>query len=192
MEAVFTIRAGVAVMTRRLFALALALGFALPQLALAQTPTKPEPTQEELEKQFSETMTGATLVGTFTIDGVNEGKPLTEDKYTLGKVYKLKNGLWQIEARIQYGDHDVKVPLALTVKWAGDTPVILVTDMPIPGLGTYTSRVMFYRGQYVGTWSGRDHGGLMYGKVVKAGEEVKPADTKPAETKTETKSTDSK
>ena len=170
-------------MTRRLFALAVLCGFALSHLAQAETPGKPEPTQEELEKQFSETMSGATLVGTFTIDGLNDGKPLKEDRYTLGKVFKLKNGLWQIEARIQYGEHDVKVPLALTVKWAGDTPLIMVTDMPIPGLGSYTARVMFFRGQYAGTWSGRDHGGQMFGKIVKAGEEAKPAETKPAETK---------
>ncbi|REK12774.1 MAG: hypothetical protein DWQ37_11145 [Planctomycetota bacterium] len=127
-----------------------------------------KPSQEELEKKFAETMSGATLVGRFTISGVNDGEPLKEDRYTLGKVYKLKNGLWSFEARIQYGDHDVKLPLALTVEWAGDTPVITVTKVAFPGLGTYTARVLVYDDQYAGTWSGSDHGGQMFGKIVPA------------------------
>ncbi len=140
---------------------------------------KPQPTQAELEKQFGDTMSGATLVGRFTVDGQDLDKPLKEDRYTLGKVSKLKNGLWSFETRIQYGDHDVKLPLALEVKWAGDTPVITVTDVLVPPLGTFTARVLVYRDQYAGTWGGANHGGQMFGRIVKAGAEEKPAE-KPA------------
>jgi hypothetical protein len=151
--------------------------FALAPAAFAQdTGDKPEPSQEELEKQFAETMTGATLVGQFTVSGLNDGKPLKEDRYTLGTVKKLKNGFWSFEARIQYGDHDVKLPLALPVKWAGDTPVITVTNVAFPGLGTYSARVLIYKGEYAGTWGGATHGGQMFGKIIKAGAEAKPAD----------------
>lgn len=136
---------------------------------------KPAPTQEELEKEFSETLSGATLVGRFTIVEAGKEQPLNEDRYTLGKVFKLPNGLWQFETRIQYGKHDVKLPLALHVKWAGDTPMISMTDIAVPGLGIFTARVLFYRGQYAGTWSGKDHGGHMFGKIEKAGAE-KPAE----------------
>jgi len=141
---------------------------------------KPVPNQEELEKQFAETLTGATLVGRFTVVGEDGEQPLKEDRYTLGKVFKLPNGLWQFETRIQYGDHDVKLPLALKVEWAGDTPMISMTDIGVPGLGTFTARVLFYRGQYAGTWSGKDHGGHMFGRIEKAGEQpaAKPADAK--------------
>ena len=139
----------------------------------------PAPSQEELEKQFAETMSGATLVGNFTIVGQGGDKPFKEDRYTLGKVSKLPNGLWSFEARIQYGDHDVKLPLALPVKWAGDTPMISVTDVTFPGLGTYSARVLVYRGWYAGTWHGGDHGGHMFGRIVRAGAEEKAAD-KPA------------
>jgi hypothetical protein len=51
------------------------------------------------------------------------------------------------------------------VKWAGDTPVITLTDMTIPGLGTYTARVMVYRDHYAGYWSAGDHGGQMWGRI---------------------------
>jgi hypothetical protein len=131
-----------------------------------------EPNQEELEKQFSEKLTGATLVGQFTVSDMNDGKPLAQDRYTLGSVKKLPSGFWQFETRIQYGEKDVKLPLALPVKWAGDTPVITVTNVAFPGLGTYSARVLFYGDSYAGTWSGKTHGGEMWGKIVPKGQDV--------------------
>ena len=57
------------------------------------------------------------------------------------------------------------------MKWAGDTPVISVTNVAFPGLGTYSARVVIYGDSYAGTWDGKDHGGQMFGKIVKKGEE---------------------
>src|SRR5690606_28550966 len=137
----------------------------------------------ELEQKFSEKLSGATLVGQFTVSDMNDGKPLAQDKYQLGKVYKLPNGLWSFEARIQYGEHDVKLPLALPVKWAGDTPVISVTKVAFPGLGTYSARVLFYDDSYAGTWSGKTHGGEMWGKIVPKGQDVPELKSEPLEAK---------
>jgi hypothetical protein len=169
-------------MTYRRVAFALGCLLVFAATALAQdAPDKPaEPSREELEKKFAETMTGATLVGRFTVTGTADDKPLAEDRYTLGTVKKLKEDLWSFEARIQYGGRDVKLTLALPVKWAGDTPVISVTNVAFPGLGTYSARVVVYDGQYAGTWGGKDHGGQMFGKIVRENEE--PADdAKPAD-----------
>ena len=47
-----------------------------------------------------------------------------------------------------------------------DTPVITLTDISILGFGTYTARVILYRGQYAGTWSGKNYGGQLFGKIV--------------------------
>ncbi len=129
------------------------------------------PSQEQLEKKLAETLTDATLVGQFTVVGRNDDKPLAQDRYSLGTVKKLKDDLWSFEARIQYGENDVKLTLALPVKWAGDTPVISVSNVAFPGLGTYTARVVIYGDQYAGTWSGSDHGGQMFGKIVKEQQE---------------------
>ena len=168
--------------------LALLLLFATPAIAEDAPPEKSDakpdaPSQEELEQKLSEQLTGATLVGQFTASDMNDGKPLAQDRYTLGKVHKLPNGLWSFEARIQYGEHDVKLPLALPIKWAGDTPVITVTNIAFPGLGTYSARVLFYGDSYAGTWSGSKHGGEMWGRIVPAGAEVETEDSadKPAE-----------
>lgn len=145
------------------------------QVALAQQAAtaddRPAPNQEELEKQFAEKMSGATLVGQFTTREQGVERPLAKDRYTLGKVHKLPNGLWSFETRIQYGDHDVKLPLALQVKWAGNTPVITLDDVLVPGLGTFTARVLVYGNEYAGTWSGGDHGGHLFGRIAKAKDE---------------------
>ena len=72
---------------------------------------------------------------------------------------------------MQYGGHDLKVPVELQVKWAGDTPVITLTDTPVAGMGSFTARIVIYRGQYAGTWSGgKGHGGQLFGKIVKSGQ----------------------
>ena len=90
---------------------------------------------------------------------------------TEGSVVKrLESGDWLIQSRIRYGDHDVTIPLTLPIRWAGDTPVICVDDMLIPGLGTFTARVMIYRGHYAGFWTGVDHGGHLFG-VIEAAKE---------------------
>jgi hypothetical protein len=57
--------------------------------------------------------------------------------------------------------------MPLKVFWAGDTPVISLTDLSIPGLGTYTARVMVYRDQYAGTWKAKDHGGHLFGRITR-------------------------
>src|SRR5207237_8784736 len=72
---------------------------------------------------------------------------------------------WEFRARIHFGNKDGTIPIQTPVKWAGDTPVISVTDFGFPGLGTYTARVMIYGDHYAGTWSGHDHGGHLWGRV---------------------------
>lgn len=133
----------------------------IPLLAAAPA-TQPAPA--DLEKQFEQTMTNATLVGHFTVG--DDGAPHAE-KYEITSARKvpLTQDKWLITSRIQYGDHDLTVPIIVPVKFAGDTPVISVTDLSIPGMGTYSARVLIYRDHYAGTWSARDHGGHLYGRI---------------------------
>src|SRR5690242_4632564 len=100
--------------------------------------------QEELEKQFAEKLTGATFVGHYTTGEINENTKLPEERYEITKASKLKDDYWLIQTRIQYGDHDVTLPLPLRVVWAGDTPVITLDAVPVPGLGTFTARVLVH------------------------------------------------
>jgi hypothetical protein len=129
-------------------------------------------TQAELEKKFAETLSGAALVGFHTDSDKPAGK-LTEERYILSKVSKLKDDYWLFMARIKYGERDMTLPLTLQVKWAGDTPIITLTDLAIPLLGKFSARVVIYEGSYAGTWSGAKHRGHLFGKIVKEMKEVK-------------------
>ena len=62
----------------------------------------------------------------------------------------------------------VTVPVPVEVKWAGETPVITLDEVTIPGLGTFSSRVVLDRGRYAGTWSHDKVGGHMFGTIVAA------------------------
>jgi len=122
--------------------------------------------QEKLEKKFEKEMQGATLVGHFTVDGKPNGNPMREERYEIASAKKVQGDQWLLTARIKYGEHDVNVPIPLNVYWAGDTPVISLTNLTIPGLGSgFTSRVMFFEGRYAGTWQHGKVGGNLWGKI---------------------------
>src|ERR1700730_10472839 len=121
--------------------------------------------QTGLEQKFQQMMSGVTLIG-HSANSNGESVP-GEEKYVIEKVSKLAGETWLFHVRIQYGSHDVPAPLPVTIKWAGDTPVITITNLTIPGLGTYTARVLLYEDQYAGTWSSKDHGGQVFGKIVR-------------------------
>jgi hypothetical protein len=123
--------------------------------------------QEELEKKFQVTLSGATLQGHFTSSRDENAAASKEDKYTIASVTKLQGDVWLFNARIQYGAHDVTLPLPLRVVWAGDTPVITLDKFPVPGMGEFTARVMVFDNQYAGMWDGGNHGGLLFGKITK-------------------------
>lgn len=140
----------------------IALGLMASVTAHAQSTRPAEPGREALEKQFEQALSGATLAGFFT---QNDSAP-KPDRYTISSAKKLPLGdRWLLTARIQYGDKDVTVPVIVPVKFADDTPVITVTDLPIPGMGTYWARVMIYRDRYAGTWGGGGHEGHLWGKI---------------------------
>ena len=121
----------------------------------------------ELEKKFKETLENSFMIGRWAMQGDGKLGGARDEKYTINSVRKGEGDQWIITSRMQFGDVDVDVPVPVDVLWAGDTPVITVTKLPIPGVGTYTARVLIYENTYAGTWSGGDHGGLMNGVIVK-------------------------
>ena len=136
--------------------------FLLPLLVstlLAQAPAL-----NALEKEFQESLTGVTLEGQSTHDG----KPgVADDHYNIEKIEKTSGDNWTFYVRVNLQGKEMTLPLPIEIKWAGDTPVITLTDKSLPGMGTYTARVVVYRGNYAGTWSGRNGGGKIFGKIVK-------------------------
>lgn len=119
----------------------------------------------DLERDFAERMRNVVLVGHFTVEGQQRRDGLPE-RYEIAEVTKLDGNRWRFEARVQYGDVDATVPMVLPVEWAGDTPVVSITDFAIPGLGDeFGARVVFYDSRYAGTWDHGQYGGMMYGTI---------------------------
>jgi hypothetical protein len=146
----------------------LAIFLLISAFVLAQDAAPPPPLElNAAEKQFQESLNNVTLTGYFT---QGDGKELTEDKYVIERVTKVKEDTWKFEARIQYNKKDFKVAMPLPVKFAGDTPVISLTNFAVPGFGSFTARVVMYNGAYAGTWGSagaNGHGGKLFGKIVK-------------------------
>jgi hypothetical protein len=117
-------------------------------------------------RTFTDSMSGVTLVGFST--RLNREGLSNEERYHIDSVSHMTGDTWLFKTRLKYGEREIPVPVPLTVKWAGDTPVITLTDLSIPGVGTYTARVLLYRDQYAGTWSGKNVGGELFGRIVRA------------------------
>lgn len=145
-----------------------------PAARAAQEEAKAEvrvPDRAALEADFARRMQGAKLVGFFTDDRAGAGKELSEETYTFGKLEKLEGDRWRIEAGMAYGGRSFSFPIVVEILWAGDTPVLSITDLAIPLVGTFTARVVFHGERYAGIWSAPDHGGQMFGRVVRAAPE---------------------
>jgi hypothetical protein len=120
--------------------------------------------QEAREQAFAKKLTGAKMAGLFSLDGKNSdaNKP---DKYQLVSAKKVNGDDWIITSKMKVGEAEIDVPVPIKVYWANDTPVMSLTDLTIPGVGTFTARVMFYGDRYAGTWQHGDVGGHMWGVI---------------------------
>ncbi|MEE2638868.1 MAG: hypothetical protein VYE68_16730 [Acidobacteriota bacterium] len=118
-----------------------------------------------LERDFTERMQDVTMVGHFTIEG-RETRGGSPERYEIASVTKVGQDQWRFEVRMVYASVDVTLPVVVPMVWAGDTPMVSITDFSIPGLeGTFTSRVFFYTDRYAGSWQHGQYGGLMYGHI---------------------------
>ena len=121
----------------------------------------------DAERQFADRMRNVDMVGTFTVWGREERTPRT-DRYEIVSVEKIADDQWRFNTKMDCcGLNGTTMPIAVPMRWVGDTPVIMMTNAGLPGIGTYTVRVFFYGDRYAGTWQGERAGGFMSGKIEK-------------------------
>lgn len=120
----------------------------------------------DAERQFVERMRDVNLVGSFTVAG-REDRPPRPDRYGIRSVEKVGNDLWRFNAEMHCCGVDGSVPVVVPLRWVGDTPMIMMTDTSLPGIGTFTVRLFFYGDSYSGTWQHGDNGGIMSGRIEK-------------------------
>ena len=137
-------------------------------VTFAQESPKPAaPNQAELEQKFKELLTDCVFDGHWCMLNNSTLSEEKAEKYTITGATKSGQDVWLIYAKMQYRGKDVSVPVPVQVKWAGDTPVITLDKVSIPGMGTYSARVLIFEKTYAGSWSAGDHGGLLHGIVQK-------------------------
>ena len=126
----------------------------------------------DVERQFTERMRDVRLVGTFTVAGREargadgQGGPRT-DTYDIASVEKVGDNLWRFNAGMQCCGVKGQIPIVIPMRFVGDTPMIMMTDTEIPGVGTFTVRLFFYGDTYSGTWQHGKVGGHMSGRIEK-------------------------
>lgn len=116
------------------------------------------------ERQFAERMRNVTLVGSFTTDG-QEGRVPQADRYEIVSVEKVGDDLWRFNSKCC--GLNGAVPFVVPMRFNGDTPMILMTETSLPGMGTFSARVFFYGDHYAGTWQHGEVGGHMWGRIEK-------------------------
>lgn len=128
-------------------------------LGAAMDPT----TLPDHERQFAERMKDVVMIGSFT--RIDREGPARPDRYDISSVDKIGEDRWRFNATI--GETGTTVPVPVTMLWVGDTPMIMLTDLSIPGLGTFTARVFFHGDLYAGTWQHGPVSGHIFGRIEK-------------------------
>jgi len=120
------------------------------------------------EIKFKNTLANCVLNGRWCTTRNGQMTEEYQEKYTIQSASKSGKDAWLIHTRIQFAGKDLTVPVPVKLKWAGDTPVITLDKVSVPGLGTYSGRVLIYDNTYAGTWFANDHGGMLHGIIEKS------------------------
>ena len=103
----------------------------------------------------------------FTVVGRENRKP-EPDRYDIASVEKVGEDMWRFNASMDCcGVNGTTLPIVVPMRFVGDTPIIMMTDTSLPGIGTFTVRVFFYGDWYAGKWQHGEVGGHMSGRIEK-------------------------
>jgi hypothetical protein len=133
-----------------------------------------EPSRED---KLADYLSGCRFVGHFTVDGKEDRTPKTE-RYEIYKCERLPQpDMYRMTTKIKYGEVDNEVPIDVKILWSGNTPVITLDNLWIPGMGTFSSRVLIHSDRYAGTWQHDAKGGHLFGKI-EPNDDAEPNETK--------------
>lgn len=144
----------------------LAVMFAAAPLAMAQG-------DADMEARFIAMLKNATLQGTWAPVQQNQlGAQRGNDSYRIARVEKTGGDRWSIVSVFTVQNRPVEYPIAATVKFAGDTAVLVLDNVRAgPGQANWSARVMFHDDVYAGRWwetANKEHGGTIAGTITRA------------------------
>ena len=144
---------------------ALAFSFVAADRVAAQS-------EAEMEAKFIAMLKNATLKGTWAPVAQNQlGGQRGGDSYRIARVEKVDGDKWSIVSVFNVQNRAIEFPIAATVKFAGDTAVLILDDVRAgPGKANWSARVMFHDDVYAGRWwetSNKEHGGTISGTIAR-------------------------
>lgn len=126
-----------------------------------------QPKLSAAEEKFSNLLSNCILNGRWCTTSKGKLDEEYQEKYTIQGATKTAEDRWTIHAHIEFAGKSLTVPIPVRLRWAGDTPVITLDKVSVPGFGVYSGRVLIFENTYAGTWSVKDRGGMLHGMIEK-------------------------
>jgi hypothetical protein len=124
----------------------------------------------DVEAKFVAMLKNATLKGTWApVAGGKLGGERGNDSYRIAKAEKSADGKWSIHYVMNYQGRQIEFPIPASVKFAGDTAVLILDNVKAgPGGANWSARIMFFDNVYTGRWwetANKEHGGTISGTI---------------------------
>ncbi len=125
-----------------------------------------------MEEKFIAMVKDSTLKGTWApVMGGQLGAEKKDESYRIARAEKKDGDKWAIVTLFEFNGQKIEFPIQASVKFAGDTAVLILDDVPAgPGKAKWSARVMFHDDVYTGRWweaANREHGGTIAGTVTR-------------------------
>lgn len=140
--------------------------FAMPGSAVAQG-------DADVEAKFIAMLKNATLKGSWApVQQGRLGAERNDGGYRIARAEKGPAGQWLIVSVFTVQNREIEFPIPATVKFAGDTAVLILNDVKAgPGKANWSARIMFFDDVYTGRWwetANKEHGGTIAGTIARA------------------------
>ena len=93
-----------------------------------------------------------------------------QDGYHIVKARPQEGDTWKIFYKMKIQGREIVYPIPVTIKFAGDTAVMILNNSPV-GVGqTWSARILFHDDVYAGSWwnKGKTKGGIVSGTITRA------------------------
>lgn len=117
---------------------------------------------------FSAMLKDATLKGTWAPISGNQLGAEKADSYQVARAEPKGGDKWVIVWKVQRQGQTFEYPIPSVVKFAGDTSILILDEVPIGDGKVWSARVLFHKDSYAGRWWARDgHGGTVSGTITR-------------------------
>jgi len=136
--------------------------------AAEQTPAAADQAVAEREAAFAAMLKNATLKGSWIPVRGGAVEKEKADGYEIARAEKVEGDTWHIVSKMKHQGREFEFPIPVTVKWAGDTAVMILDEVQAGRGNKYSARVMYHNDRYAGSWwSATQAGGLLSGAITR-------------------------